>query len=359
MSSDNTSSSSSSSIAPTVTKEQIDEIKKSLLDPSLSIDKRYRSVFTLRGIGSGLAVEALSSVLDPSEPSALLRHEVAYCLGQMGDLSAFPTLCKVLADVNEHPMVRHEAAEAIGALGGESEGSEGISVLQRFCNDGVKEVAETCQLALDRMKYYQTHAADSSSSVFLSVDPAPPHKPQPTANLRAGFLDRSLPIFERYRYLFALRDKGDKEAIDALLACFDQEGESSLLKHEVAFVLGQLQHEAAVSGLTKVLERVSEAAMVRHEAAEALGAIATEGCLPLLQKYAKDDERIVQESCIVALDVHDYLNNTEEFKYAEGLKILHEKNISAAKPSHLINQKNGSKTLKKKKKKKKKKSTLR
>ena len=59
--------------------------------------------------------------------------------------------------------------------------------------------------------------------------------------------------------------------------------------------------------------------MVRHEAAEALGSIASAKSLPLLEKYSKDKEDIVRESCCVALDIHDYFNSTE-FQYADGLQ---------------------------------------
>ncbi len=58
--------------------------------------------------------------------------------------------------------------------------------------------------------------------------------------------------------------------------------------------------------------------MVRHEAAEALGNIATDATLPLMQKFSKDPERVVRESCEVALDVADYLSS-DTFEYADSL----------------------------------------
>ena len=42
------------------------------------------------------------------DESALLKHELAYCLGQMKNPVALPVLQEVLADANEDPMVRHE-----------------------------------------------------------------------------------------------------------------------------------------------------------------------------------------------------------------------------------------------------------
>ena len=40
--------------------------------------------------------------------SALLKHELAYCLGQIGNEKALPVLETVLGDMDEDPMVRHE-----------------------------------------------------------------------------------------------------------------------------------------------------------------------------------------------------------------------------------------------------------
>ena len=58
--------------------------------------------------------------------------------------------------------------------------------------------------------------------------------------------------------------------------------------------------------------------MVRHEAAEALGSIATPECLPILKEFAKDGERVVQESCVVGLDMFEF-ENSGAFQYADSL----------------------------------------
>jgi len=46
---------------------------------------------------------------------------------------------------------------------------------------------------------------------------------------------------------------------------------SALFRHEIAYVLGQIQHEACVKQLTENLQDTRESPMVRHECAEALG----------------------------------------------------------------------------------------
>ena len=138
--------------------------------------------------------------------------------------------------------VRHEAGEALGAIGT----PECLQLLEQYQSDPCLEVAQTCQLALQRIQYYSrisspaayssqlpqtagkavtdctsqhcstscvqdnsdNSAAAESASPYLSVDPAPAASAsKPTAQLRARLLDEHAPIFERYRALFALRNK--------------------------------------------------------------------------------------------------------------------------------------------------------
>lgn len=96
---------------------------------------------------------------------------------------------------------------------------------------------------------------------------------------------------------------------------------SALFRHEIGYVLGQMQHPAAVPALRAALERSGESAMVRHEAAEALGSIGRDECLAVLRRFRADGERVVKESCQVALDMLDYENN-QEFQYADALARL-------------------------------------
>lgn len=93
---------------------------------------------------------------------------------------------------------------------------------------------------------------------------------------------------------------------------------SALFRHEVAFVLGQLQEEVSVPHLKASLDDANENEMVRHECAEALGAIATPYCFEILKKYLEDDKRVVRESCVIALDMCEY-ENSSEFQYANAL----------------------------------------
>ena len=92
---------------------------------------------------------------------------------------------------------------------------------------------------------------------------------------------------------------------------------SAVLRHEVAFVLGQMQRAVALGPLETSLRDTTENQMVRHEAAEAIGAISEESATPMLQEFSKDANQVVAESCIIALDISDYNNDDTKFEYAD------------------------------------------
>lgn len=121
--------------------------------------------------------------------------------------------------------------------------------------------------------------------------------------------------------MFALRDLASPPdlptavpAVHALASGFGDP--SALLRHEIAFVFGQLSHPASVPSLVATLSKTSEASMVRHEAAEALGSLGEQpGVEEILRKFLHDPEQVVRESVVVALDMAEY-EKTGEKEYA-------------------------------------------
>ncbi|XP_064136345.1 deoxyhypusine hydroxylase isoform X2 [Loxodonta africana] len=258
-----------------VTEQEVDAIGQTLVDPQQPLQARFRALFTLRGLGGPGAISWISQAF--SDDSALLKHELAYCLGQMQDVHAIPVLVDVLRDTRQEPMVRHEAAkkilwgssqsrgvgcgskptqrhpttttthrvegphrvypfirggtpghfhlwalvnssavntgEALGAIGK----LEVLEILKQYSTDPVVEVAETCQLAVRRLEWLQQHGGEPAVvGPYLSVDPAPPAEEQDVGRLREALLDEARPLFDRYRAMFALRNTGGKEAALAL-----------------------------------------------------------------------------------------------------------------------------------------------
>jgi len=144
-------------------------------------------------------------------------------------------------------------------------------------------------------------------SEFGSVDPAPASDGNSVADLRTTICDEGEKMFQRMRALFALRNIGGEDSVEALAAAFGSA--SALLKHEIAYVLGQMQDDHAVPHLIERLEDLDEDVMVRHEAAEALGAIGNRSAMVTLEKFVNDEEIVVAESCEVAIDLLNWVSS--------------------------------------------------
>lgn len=146
------------------------------------------------------------------------------------------------------------------------------------------------------------------TSGFGSVDPAPPSLETDVTKLRAALLDLGLPMFERFQALFSLRSL-DSDASALVLGESMLVDRSALLRHECAYVLGQMQRPVVIPQLVQAMAHDPNP-MVRHEAAEALGAIGTDEVLPHLRRcLAQDPSEDVRESCQVALDHIAYLRD--------------------------------------------------
>lgn len=295
--------------------ENVLKIGQILNDKTCSLAERFRALFTLRGIGGKTSINEISRCLMDNNTSPLLKHECAYCLGQLKDTYALSVLETVLSDTNQESMVRHEAGEALGAIGDPII----LPVLQKFVDDISNEVAETCQIAIDKLLWLQENTSFVDNNPYASIDPAPPTHEGNIDKWTMQLCNSSVPLFDRYRALFALRNMGGVKAVQALAKGLSDS--SVLFKHEIAYVLGQMQDPSSVQYLAEKLQDLSESPMVRHECAEALGSIATPKCLEILHQFTHDNEEVVRESCIVALDMYTY-QHSNDFQYADTLKIV-------------------------------------
>jgi len=321
-------------MAPDIVTEANKNVDKNIVDvgavlnsSSTPLADRFRALFTLKNLGGRSAVEAIGRGFADPANGALIKHELAYCLGQMRDVAAIPILTAVLRDVDEDAMVRHEAGEALGAIGD----PVALETLRAYLDDPVVEVAETCELAVARIDWLMTRRQSTtddspseeealSSNPYNSVDPAPPvadAAAKTTDELRALLVDESSPLFERYRAMFELRNRGGAAAVAALCAGLDCP-KSALFRHEIAYVLGQMQRPESVTALEAALIKADENDMVRHECAEAIGSVATPDAFRVLETHAKDEVRVVRESCEVALDMAEY-EVGGELQYADTL----------------------------------------
>ncbi|KAI4741195.1 deoxyhypusine hydroxylase [Aureobasidium sp. EXF-12298] len=303
-------------------------LRKTLTSENEALAARFRALFSLKYLACQEprtentipAIDAIAAGF--ASPSALLKHELAYCLGQSRHDAAVPYLQKVLSDRQEDPMCRHEAAEAIGALG--DKGSLKLLIERRDDENEETVVKETCDIAVGRIEWEHSDAGKLEKlkqSDFASIDPAPPlaiaSKQPSIEELEQTLLDSKLSLFDRYRAMFALRDLCSPPdlptavpAVNALAHGFTDS--SALFRHEIAFVFGQLSHPASIPALTGALSDLKESSMVRHEAAEALGSLGDEdGVEETLKKFLNDPDQVVRDSIIVALDMAEFEKNGE------------------------------------------------
>jgi deoxyhypusine monooxygenase len=87
--------------------------------------------------------------------------------------------------------------------------------------------------------------------------------PEQLSSLSNDLLNPETPLHKRFRALFTLKAIGGPEAISTISKGFGDE--SALLKHEFAYVLGQMKDQRAIPKLEEVLSDEKEDPMVRHE----------------------------------------------------------------------------------------------
>lgn len=201
-------------------------------------------------------------------------------------------------------------------------------------------MAETYEVGLSRIGWLQhpyatvDAAAERAKEKFpKTTDPSPAFgAPTPSiANLRRIVLSPKEPLSSRYNALFSLRNAAvvgpTDEVVEALAAAVSAPG-SALLRHEAAFLIGQLNLVSATDALIGRLNDTKEAPMVRHESAISLGKVAASAgtdeqsslakrARQALLEGSKDPEPVVRDSCALSLVMSDYSSSNEEFEIAE------------------------------------------
>lgn len=82
-----------------------------------------------------------------------------------------------------------------------------MSILEKYRHDPVTEVAETCEIALDRVNFLLSNKqTEKDDNPYASVDPSPPAETKDIAKLTEILLNEDEKLFERYRAMFSLRN---------------------------------------------------------------------------------------------------------------------------------------------------------
>lgn len=297
------------------------EVQEILLAEDSPVTARYRALFHARNVAPSPAEasELLLQSLPLQKNSVLLRHEFYYVLGQIGERNATAALRECLHDETEDEIVRHEAAEGLAALGESSLVEELESLATRTSSEVLRH---TCELAVAGLRNESSDDPQENKPPvcmcqYTSNDPGKgkvgaTEKDVPAA--AEALADTTLPLYERYGGMFTLRNVGGSAAVEALTHMLLSDESSVVLRHEVAFVLGQMEDESAVKSLIASLAMSHEHGVVRHESAIALGTVGTEEADEALRMYVNDADQLVAESCEVALQTSAYWRAWEELE---------------------------------------------
>ena len=269
--------------------DKVPEYAATLQDLSQLIAKRVSSLWCLRTVASLEAVEALFKAFEIEQKSELLKHEICYCLGQMDKspehVEKIQAFLEQVLDGDHPKIVLHEAVEALGNINSENT----LKLLKRFENEQSEILYETCFLTIKLVEWRESTDNGKSEGLNLSKlkfttnDPAPPFnyirepKYKDIDYLQSIILDNvNFNLFDRYRALFTLRELNTEEAVVAMCQCLTKENSrqcSALLKHEVAFILAQMEEvcHVAVPFLIDCVSNEEEAPIVRHEVLVSLG----------------------------------------------------------------------------------------
>ena len=111
---------------------------------------RTRVICILADISGVDAVDSISRVLE-NDKNALVRHEAAFSLGQLGYPAATAALSNAVKSDPSY-FVRHEAAIALGVIGSE----DARETLNEALKDESEEVRESAIIALANIDYVST-----------------------------------------------------------------------------------------------------------------------------------------------------------------------------------------------------------
>ncbi len=149
-------------------------------------------------------------------------------------------------------------------------------------------------------------------------------------------LDDKVTMFDRYRALFTLRDIYTKESCEAICQTLTKENFKTctpLLKHEVAFILAQMERvfSVAVPYLLEACKNPEEAPIVKHEGLVAIGEMIDDASL--ISDLLSHPDPIVSESCAVALN-----NMRNRHAEMEELRARHHAEVERVNQEELANK---------------------
>ena len=121
--------------------------KQVLTDLKVTKEERIQAAFHLENLPDEESIHTLGKALK-TEPSPIVRHEIAFALGETAAPEIVAPYLKDAVQNDNNVFVRHEAILALATIGKK----EFIPFVKQFLNDPIQEMAESAEIALQRLE---------------------------------------------------------------------------------------------------------------------------------------------------------------------------------------------------------------
>lgn len=232
-----------------------------------SAEKRIQSVFQILKEKPPNAVEILIQSL-LNDPNPIVRHECAYCLGELNSEKAAEALIKSIKS-DDNKFVIHKASLAVSNLGYNQSKIIPEGLLDHIDED----IIDTAQISLQRLelKGKELEISDPSKTI----------------------LDLNSKKELKIQAAFMLLEDNSLDAVNILITALRQET-SPIVKHEIVFARGETASFDAVNSLTDVLDEETNAFVV-HESL-------LSDAKPLIEKFINHNDKNIADSAEIALE---------------------------------------------------------
>lgn len=302
----------------------LDQCKDVFLKETTDVCDKYTAMMTLRTIGTEDAAEVLEKGYPLLGESELLRHDVMYCMGQMHAKNSLRFLLERMNDTNERSIVRHEAGEALANYHHLKE--QIIPEMQQHWDTEDDLLRSTVRVGLGKLKSFNEKSR-YGLKYGGTIEPAEPFneaevrdyiksvgagEPKDHAQLLSTIETlllkdyKEVDEFPKYRMCYFLRDtkgKRSKEILCKLLKAANRSVVSPLLRHELCFIMGQINEgDACIQDILKEVSLdTTEHPVVRHEAILSFYGITDDE--EFISPFMNHENQLIRESVEVAVKI--------------------------------------------------------
>lgn len=265
------------------TKEEALEIVNNFDSKSAFV---IEGLFTLMNAGDDKSLEGIFNCMK-NHPCELVRHEAAFCLGEMASEQAISVL-KECYEKDKSLVVKHECLMSLGTIGREED--------LDFVSDKISHVEfeVKCSAIISRDRILQTNFFDDILEKRDEYE-------------RMLFDYKNTSQNDRIQILFKLMTIGDDRAIEIIYESLLNDP-CRVVRHEGAFTLGEFKNKKATEFLMDAISK-EKTGIVKHEGLFAIGTTGDKDCLNFVKKYLDDEEYIVRESAQIAVDRINLIKN--------------------------------------------------